>query len=233
MAISVFLLCGGSKKARVLCVFISALSLFINFAMYEFILAHNSVYAIGHVQYLLDDTFVSGTVMNMEHPVFVAAFFVLTVAGAVLAKPIGYRRAPLWWLLVAMIGMVVVCIWPLNERFDEWRQRNALATNLATLSSSMISEQGGVEDEQVVEAYSGNLDGQRWLEPLLKGTNVLLVLLEGVSGAYLPSVAAEQGVKSKIQMPELDSIGNANVFLSSVPIASAADQPGRVCDLMR
>ena len=48
------------------------------------------------------------------------------------------------------------------------------------------------------------LEGEPIVPSEPRGRNVLLIILEGVSGGYLPRLRARHGAESPIEMPELD-----------------------------
>jgi hypothetical protein len=60
-----------------------------------------------------------------------------------------------------------------------------------------------------------DLNGAPLVDPLPPSSNVLLVILEGVSGSYLPSIRSHHGVTHRISMPELEAIAGRGLAWST------------------
>jgi arylsulfatase A-like enzyme len=186
----------------------------VSFAMYEFIAVFDSLYALNYASFLADSTFVGGSVRHVRHPVLLVLATTLAIAAG------GWARAPgnVWWrwwgvaFAVCVLGQVVV---PTSEAHDEWRQRHALQANLSILPASARFGRAAISAE-VREVFRGDLHGERWVGPLSDRPNVLLILVEAASGAYLPSVAAAEGVVSATTMPKLDELAQHHILFTRV-----------------
>jgi len=186
----------------------------LSFAMYEFISVFDSLYALSHVAFLADATFFGGSVRHARHPVILASTLLMAIAAASWARSPS-RRWWRWWgvsLALSIFGQIVI---PASHAQDEWRQRHALEANLSALWTSTGPGPAAISAE-VRDAFRGNLNGERWLGPLAGQPNVLLIMIESASGAYLPSVAAAQGVHSTVSMPELDALARQHILLTQV-----------------
>ncbi|MFZ1865694.1 MAG: LTA synthase family protein [Polyangiales bacterium] len=185
-----------------------------SFAMYEFISVFDSLYALSHVGFLGDSTFLGGSVRHVQHPAWIILLTASAVAGAIFARAPSKRWWAFWGVALAS-SVATLAIIPVSLTYDEWRQRQALEANVSILSAS--ANDGPVSvGADLREVFGADLQGERWVEPLGLGTNVLLIMLEGASGAYLPSVAAAQGVQSSTVMPQLDALAQKNILLSRV-----------------
>jgi len=185
-----------------------------SFAMYEFISVFDSLYAFSHAGFLADSTFAGGSIRHMHHPLVLFLVTTLAVAGAVWA------RAPrkLWWrwwgAAFASCAFAQLVI-PTSHAWDEWRQRHAIQANLSILAVSAGVGSPTVSAD-VRDVFQSNLRGERWVGPLADRPNVLLIMVEAASGAYLPSVAAAQGVQSAIAMPKLDVLAQRHILFTGV-----------------
>ncbi len=185
-----------------------------SFGMYEFISVFDSLYALSHAGFLADSTFIGGSVRHLGHPWLLALVTALAItAGARATVPAGHWWR--WWGTVfaaCVLGQLLV---PMSDSHDEWRQRHAVGANLAVLPipEGLLAPSLGAE---VREVFRGNLDGERWAGPLPERPNVLLILIEAASGAYLPSVAAAERVESGTAMPKLDALAQEHVLFSRV-----------------
>jgi hypothetical protein len=186
----------------------------LSFAMYEFISVFDSLYALSHAGFLTDSTFLGGSAGAAAHPLLLGSSIVLAIVAAFSARSPSERWWPFWGLVLAttVFGQAAIRV---SHEQDEWRQRHAIYANLAIVGASPNEESGTIGAE-VRDAFRGNLHGERWITPLLDRPNVLLIMVEGASGAYLPSVAAAQGVKSAIRMPRLDALAQEHILFTQV-----------------
>ncbi|MGB3051510.1 MAG: sulfatase-like hydrolase/transferase [Polyangiales bacterium] len=197
---------------RVLALALVVVFVFLSFAMYEFISVFDSLYALSHVGFLGDSTFLGGSVRYARHPLMVLSITALAILGAVWARP----PASLWWrwwglaFAASVFGQVVI---PTSYTHDEWRERHAIQANLGIYPDSVRPNRVAISAE-VRDVFRGNLRGERWVGPLSNRPNVLLIMLEAASGAHLPSVAAAEGVRSKTEMPKLDALARRHVLFT-------------------
>ena len=170
---------------------------------FEHVRALGTMINLAYAGYMVDATFFKGSVMHMSHPVT----FALALLGSTAMYWWGTRSSHSWRALVpaaalAIVAMVTLLCWETDPDKAVWRQRHCLSENLRWAGAS---EPITPSSEEIPGLYPGELDG----EPIIKldhpGTNVLLVVLEGISGAYLESVARAQGIKlPKPRLPALD-----------------------------
>ena len=199
---------------RVLALTLLVAFLFLSFAIYEFISVFDSLYALSHVGFLGDSTFLGGSVLHVRHPLMALSITALAILGVVWAR-VPASRWWRWWGLgfaASVFGQVVI---PPSYRHDEWRERHAIQANLGILPPSIRPSRVAIGAE-VREVFRGDLRGERWLGPLSNRPNVLLILIEAASGAHLPSVAAAEGVRSTIEMPQLDALARRHVLFTHV-----------------
>lgn len=184
------------------------------FALYEFVSVFDSLYALSHIGFLGDATFLGGSAGHPAHPVWLAWFLAAAVAGPAF----GQLPGKAWWrgwgiaLLCAAAAQALI---PISPTYDEWRQRHGLEANLSILFPA-AREGPSALGADLRRVFRGDLRGRRWVEPQAPSTNVLLIVVEGASGAYLPSVAAAEGVRSTTVMPKLDALARRHVLLSRV-----------------
>ncbi|MBW2276078.1 MAG: LTA synthase family protein [Deltaproteobacteria bacterium] len=155
-----------------------------------------------YLGFVADGTFFTGSMLHVSHPV--------TFALALLGSTALYwwaTRSRTWRALLgagatAVVATLVLLPWQIDPDAATWRQRHFLPENLRW---SGASEAITASTEDIPGLYPGDLDGEPIVEIGHPGTNVLLVVLEGISGAYLESVARAQGVAPpKPRLPSLD-----------------------------
>ena len=188
--------------------------LWVSVAMYEFIATFDSLYALNHVGFFADSTFIGGSVRHVQHPVMALLATALAIVAGVWARAPG----SVWWrwcgaaFAACVLGQVVI---PTSDGHDEWRQRHAIQANLSLLPASVPVAPAAVSGD-VRAALQGDLRGERWAGPLSSRPNVLLILIEAASGAHLPSVAAAEGVISATAMPKLDALAQEHTLFTRV-----------------
>ncbi len=170
---------------------------------FEHVRALGTMINFTYAGYMVDSTFFKGSVMHMSHPVT----FALALLGSTAMYWWGTRSSHSWRALVpaaalAVVAAVTLLCWGIDPDKAVWRQRHCLLENLRWAGASETITPSTVN---IPGLYPGELDG----EPIIKldhpGTNVLLVVLEGISGAYLESVARAQGIElQKPRLPALD-----------------------------
>jgi len=185
-----------------------------SFAMYEFITVFDSLYAVSHVAFLGDATFVGGSARHIRHPALLTLMIAAAIAGGVSARAPGTRCWRGWGIALGacVVGQVLM---PTSSAYEGWRQSHALQANLSLPFESPSGRPTAISAE-LRGVFRADLRGRRWVGPFQDRPNVLLIMVEGASGAYLPSVAAAQGVRSSTVMPRLDALAQRHVLLTRV-----------------
>lgn len=199
-----------SRWLAAFCLTVLALGYYANF---------ETVHALGMIaspldlQYFDDATFVRGSALAVAYP---AALFAGLVATFVLAG-VGLRGFRLgdavWPLVLGGLLLGAVLQWPVDLAVSAWRQDNAVAYNVEWLAG-----RGDAEGEisvsamrDLVPAIGADLDGAPILPLDGRGHNVLLVVLESVSGNYIETAADYHGRTALNEMPRLDRIFSNNL----------------------
>jgi len=202
--------------ARIAALAVLLALVFISFAMFEFVSVFDSLYALSHAGFLADSTFLGGSVRHMQHPVL----FVLMITSSIIAVALAYAPTGRWWwsglgvvFAASVLGQVVL---PISHEHDEWRQRHALHANLSVLRISSDARTARTISSDVRDVFRPNLEGDRWIDPIDGNPNVILIMIEAASGAYLPSIAAVEDVESATMMPKLDTLAKDHILFSHV-----------------
>ncbi len=185
-----------------------------SFGIYEFVSVFDSLYALSHVGFLVDSTFIGGSVRHVRHPVLLISMAALAIAA------VSWAGSPprLWWrgwgiaFAACVLGQVVI---PASDDEDEWRQSHAIQANMV-FPRVLERVAPRTMSAEVRDVFRSDLHAERWVGPLRGRPNVLLILIEAASGAYLPSVAAAEGVQSATSMPKLDALAQRHILLTHV-----------------
>jgi len=192
---------------------------------YEHIRALNTSLDIFSLKFLGDATFLRGT-MHVSSLALTLLLFALPLALLVAAR--GLERSWRWLVPIAGLGLILLALTSLlPPRVDlaTWRQYNMVQQNLLGLAQRALAKSEGskvlTETEDAFHPPSGLTEAERdatarLLAPDLTGEpalplgqgdhNVLLIILEAVSGAYLEILSAEHNRSSHYQMPRLSGI---------------------------
>ena len=190
-----------------------ALWCIINFANYEHIRELGSMARLAYAGYLADPTFLLGSGLAFSHPM--TWFLVLLVSCAVLwVTPQWLRIKRLWLLvLVAVVFFAVSAVMPRDRQLSEWRQTNVVVAQVGRL----VAHVGGRSTPVVAlhRSVRADLTGESIIHSAPRASNVLLIILEGVSGTYLPSLRDRHDETNQISMPHLDQIAESGLSWST------------------
>jgi len=184
-----------------------------NFANYEHIRELGSVIGFSYAGYVFDETFLLGSAADPTRPLVLAA---VGVGSAVLAwfALSGEGRFRAWTLLLTGVaGSVLLAAVPLSPEAASWRQTDILGASLRRVLPG--SGPLHAAETQPGGLIARDLAGSPIIDAGHRARNVLLVILEGVSGAYLESLRDVVGAESPIDMPELDRIAGKGLAYSS------------------
>jgi hypothetical protein len=183
---------------------------------YEHILGLDAPASLVDAGYLLDPTFLSGSIA-FTRPVLIA---VVLVASAILAW-VGVRGATARLALATGAAGVILtglhAVVPASLDVPGWRQIQPLERDLrilaraAAASSPPASPDPAAAMLELVPGLRADLSGAPRLPEGERPRNVLLVVLESVSGLHIESLAAEQGREADVDMPGLDAIARENL----------------------
>ncbi len=191
-------------------------------ASYEFIKAMNALPPWQSVGYLGDGTFVRGSVLASSRPLLLllsVAMPALLVLG-LRSRPPQARRGALALSSVPVAALAIAALaWPESPDALTWRQSNVVVANAIdfarSFSAPRVPPLAPGQQAELDALFRADLSGERVVSPVQKPANVLLVLLEGVGGGELASVAERHRLPSVATMPELDALGRRNVYFTS------------------
>ena len=196
----------------------------LQYANYETVRVLGSLASVLDAGYLADPTFLFGSALVVSRPALLAALLVACPALAWAGLPAARLRTALGSIIAAALLLGVQATWPWRDDVVAWRQTHFVSHNArlalwpgarAPGQASSSSDPPAAMLERVPD-LAANLDGVPRLPLARSGTNVLLVVLESVSGAFLPSLARDHGYSfARWRMTELDAIARANLAWST------------------
>jgi phosphoglycerol transferase MdoB-like AlkP superfamily enzyme len=180
---------------------------------YEHVKALGAPLQFTYAQYMRDGVFVAGSAFSVSRLASLVALLLLGIGGIVFA--IRGAMTALSWQARA-IGVLALgffdAVWPSNYRFLAWRESHFIPLMLVP---STAKASGSIQPTALPPAFRSNITGDLKGEPILgarKGQpNVLLVILEGITGGSIPSVASVHGIAQAADMPELSALADQNI----------------------
>jgi len=185
----------------------------INLANYEHIRELGAMARLTYAGYAADPTFLFGSGLASSHPVL----FSLVVIASCLALWVSPRYSRFEQSLPRLAPAIVIfgafAAIPYDRQLSEWRQTNVVAAQLVRLIDT-TSEQ---DNPQVTlqRTVQTDLSGESTISPAPRASNVLFIVLEGVSGVYLPSLRDRHGETNSISMLGLDRIAERGLSWST------------------
>lgn len=179
----------------------------VHWAHLEHVAALDAPLSLRHAGFVADPEFFFGSVLRPTTPL--PGVMVVVLGGlAGLLLPRLRRRAV---VPLAASGLALTLLFALLPGPHSWRDRHFAASELArSRPGPALDPDRGAGDGAAsppVGAEPADLAGERLVPPLAGRPNVLLLVLEGVSGAYLPRLGLTgKGPRPGITMPHLDRL---------------------------
>ena len=180
----------------------------LNYGSYEHVVALGTLPSLTQVGYLTDGTFLLGSALVPSQPLQLAGILCvswLLVWHSKQTKVVGTAIA-------ALVGLCALLLWPTNPEALTWRQTNVVAANVRWLvtPTTIASTNPPTTDS----FYQRDLSGEPIVE-LGQARNVLLVMLEGLSGVHIGSIAEAHDIFIPVKMSRLDRVAQQNVLYTS------------------
>jgi phosphoglycerol transferase MdoB-like AlkP superfamily enzyme len=200
-----------ASLSRVLAAALAAAWVGLSFANDEWVRVMGAPASLLDLAYLGDLTFVSGSAVAVSHPWLLAAALVLSVV-TVWCWARSSRVVHALVAIVIAAALFGAHAWtPEQQSVANWRQRNFVQWNIeGVLARSAASGSVAVADPHaamlaVDPELAADLDGRPLQPGLGRPRNVLLLVLESVSGVHVERFAAAHGRSAVASMPRLDA----------------------------
>ncbi|MBW2273408.1 MAG: LTA synthase family protein [Deltaproteobacteria bacterium] len=194
-----------------------------HYANLEVVRELGSLASLLDVEFLADGTFLAGSVAALAMPLLLA---VVSIASLVLAwlglgsastKQIGLAAAAGFLLAVGQL------LWPWTDEVAFWRQTDFLQQNVAyVLGAGLHADDSGLHFADPPAAMldrlpelRGDLGGRSILPSEGRGRNVLLIVIESLSGGHVKDLAAEHGVATPHALEALGRLAGSSISYST------------------
>lgn len=201
------------RVAAVALVMIYAAGVYGNF---EHVLANDANVDPGNLKFLGDKTFRAGSALTISHPALLFGGLFVTFTLALMATVRLYAQ-PLMRPTVAVLAGLLVMQWvPLHGATAGWAQENPALGMLRMINAGANPPTVVGESARVVADLSGTpvVKPLAETQPKTKTPNVLIIMLEGLSGMNLPSQAKRHGVSVSGKMPAISALADKNVSVT-------------------
>jgi hypothetical protein len=192
----------------------------IHYLNFEVVRELGSLASVLDLKFLADPTFVLGSAIAVSRPFLLTAL----LGGSLYCARRGFDQAPVRVALggLALAGVLFAAhsLWPVAQGLSSWRQLDFVHDNsLYLLNSSARQESVFVDPPtamlQLIPGLAGDLTGEPIFPLPGKAKNVLIVIVEGISGALLPSLARDHGFDTWFEMKHLDAFATQNLSYST------------------
>lgn len=174
----------------------------------EHLVTHGTFFRMGHLGYLTEPAFIVTSAQGISL-IWLAVF--------------SFASLPLFWLLkntnnlpplrsAGLVGALIALVILSTDSLTT-PNNNVVVGSLAQLPSLALSHPVALEPRQsdnaenaFYEASRGHAAGSG------QDQNVLLIMVEGLSGAYLPAIADHHGFNPALSLPRLEQALNATGF---------------------
>ncbi len=190
----------------------------LNAANYEHVRALGTMPSLNHVYQLTEPAFLWGSAVVVSRPFLLAGLLILIVAALQTMQKTPHLDRQTAWFAALTLSMTLGL--PLCDDFEQsaqWRQSHPLALNLSRLWNHLAlpPEPAATTTHEsrhrVRRLAHTDLSGRSIVPPADQPQNVLLVVLEGVSGAHLEPISRAQGLSCPSPMPQLSKLAAENI----------------------
>jgi len=194
----------------------------IHYANFEAIGALGAVASYRDLHFLGNATFLFGSALHIAQPALLVGLVAVTVGGVWIGLGGLDGRSALYSLGASVAVWAGLLMWPPSDAVESWRQLNAFdynARDALAFRADEVLPADGVDPAEAMRSrwpeLAGDVTGRSILAPGPRARNVLLVVVESVTGGYLPSLAAHYDVESALSMPRLDAFARDHLVAST------------------
>ena len=175
----------------------------VHIGIFEHLVALGALPRFDQFGYLLDPIFLRGSVVPVLKSSTTWSLFALSViaVSAVRRKPfpqwrVGWRRSRRSPLAVAVVLLLGLTFWPISRQAPSWRQAHHLELTVRDLAGN-VAQALKTREKKKPNVFVGaelpeistapDLSGELRM-PQAPGRDVILIMVEGISGGYFPSI---------------------------------------------
>lgn len=188
---------------------------------YEHIKALGAPLQFTYAEYMGDAVFVAGSAAVVSSVLLTCALLAIAVVGSIRAmQEARPSAAPARCAIVLLALGFANAAWPGDSRALAWRQDHfveALLRSGAGGSGIEVGSDG--KRTPLPPTFHANLrsdlEGTQRLRASKERRNVLLIILEGISGGNIPIIAQAQGINNRASLPRLSAFAEKNLYFTN------------------
>lgn len=174
------------------------------------LMAHGTLFQLAFAGKGMDPTFISGSLMNVYLillPAYIGFAWILHHTHRTLIP-----QPPRAFTALTTSAVAVVLVYGLSFPSLTTPANNIVASAFAQIPGAIVNPVGtAISDEAVdtdknLEARTNFFHQQITSRPNNNPPNVLLIMIEGLSGGYLPSISSYHGLEPAVTLEHLESI---------------------------
>ncbi|MBF0431203.1 MAG: LTA synthase family protein [Fibrobacteria bacterium] len=202
------------KLSRFLALPFLVLWLLFHYSNYEHVGINGDLVSLLYVKYIFSPTFLMGSGLVVSNylllfAVFLGSFLVYTI------KPVKFTKSVVVTTILLFGVLLFTTVTGASVLDRRWRANNVVSANTIDLFAINYTDYKKAPLDSLLyrKLVKQDLAGEKQV-PYHKGRrpkNVLIVVVEGVTGGALPSVRKHHDVSWDISLPLLDSIASDNI----------------------
>lgn len=171
---------------------------------------HGTLFQLAFAGKGIDPTFITGSLINVYLfllPTYIAFTWVLhRTHRALVPKP------PKGFTALVTSAVIVVLAYTLAFPSLTTPANNVVASSFAQIPGAIINPVGteigdeAVEADDSLEARTNFFHQQITSRPVTNNPNVLLIMIEGLSGGYFPSISQYHGLEPTVRLEHLEGL---------------------------
>lgn len=190
---------------------------------YQNVMALQAFPNVTNLVYLGDATFIAGSVMDIEMLIMGSIIIFVSLGISFLfIKRSDDQKIQLALSSTLVVAGCIACLTMIREvpYVEHWRMNSCLVKMTREAYSLLITKPmkttqekltyhrlSGLEKKRISSVFKADLNGTKiFSDEGIKRPNVLLVVIEGLCGAYVPKLREIHGAKSTFQMPTMDRL---------------------------
>jgi arylsulfatase A-like enzyme len=181
----------------------------------EHVLVNGAHVSAAYWAFLIDPIFVTGSALQPTLTIPIAILAPLTLAAVWCAARRSRALLSIPGVLLGLLAMSAgLALWPPPLSAPEWRLSGTVESNLRSITAS-DAEPALLTTPDPLPRHSRrespDLDGVPRIEFPARRPNVLLILLEGISGAHIDAIADASGITADPALPRLDRLARNQI----------------------
>jgi arylsulfatase A-like enzyme len=196
----------------------------VQYANFETVQELGSIASVLDAHFLADSTFLRGSVAKVSYPGLLALVVCVPLALGAFAFGAPTWRGALGTAAAGALVLASLSVWPRNHQAPPWREVDVFVENATWLVAAALRPpvpRPEFPDPptamlDLVPDLRSNLDGEPIVPKDVRRRNVIVIALEGFSGAFVGPIAAANGYGDELlRLPQIGRLASDGIAWSS------------------